>query len=58
MPNYSNNMGATGGEDYDNYYYGTSDTGGGAGHVHGVLGSVSSTTISPAYVDIIICSKS
>jgi hypothetical protein len=67
MPVYESQMGSAGGEDNDNYYYGTSFSGGvGAGefagtvsaHNHNVSGSVTSATIAPHYVDVIICSKS
>ena len=35
----------------------TGSTGGNAGHNHGLSGSVTSQTIAPHYVDVIICSK-
>ena len=35
----------------------TGSAGSGAAHNHGLSGSVSSATISPQYVDVIICSK-
>ena len=38
-------------------YRTTSSTGGNAGHNHGLAGSVYSTTLSPQYVDVIICTK-
>jgi hypothetical protein len=51
-------MGSAGSDLNDeNNFYGTSGTGGGEAHNHGTSGGVSSKTISPHYVDIIICSK-
>lgn len=38
-------------------YRTTSSAGGNAGHNHGLSGSVTSQTIAPHYVDVIICSK-
>jgi hypothetical protein len=58
MDGYAGNArGSSGGLDNDNYYYGTSDTGGGTGHSHGTTGSITSATIAPKYVDMIIASK-
>ena len=39
-------------------YYNTSSTGGGGSHTHTVSGSVSSATIAPHYIDVIVCQKS
>jgi len=58
MAGYSGQLGSAGGEDVDNYFYGTSEAGGGGEHTHGISGSITSATIAPHYVDIIICSKS
>ena len=55
---YVGQLGSAGGEDVDNYFYGTDDTGGGGEHTHSISGSITSATIEPHYVDIIICSKS
>ena len=38
-------------------YRTTSSTGGNSPHTHGLSGSVTSQTIAPHYVDVIICSK-
>ncbi len=35
----------------------TSSTGGGGSHTHTISGSVTSTTIAPHYIDVIVCSK-
>ena len=39
-------------------YYNTSSTGGGGSHTHTVSGSVTSATIAPHYIDVIVCQKS